>query len=60
MPVDREHAGMSCFQDASALDHLGRTDEAVAAYREALVLDPDYAVAMFNMAGVLWNRGDWE
>lgn len=51
---------MSWFQVASALDHLNRTDEAVAAYRKALVLDPDYAVAMFNMAGVLWNRGDRE
>ena len=34
--------------------------KAIAAYRKALVLDPDYAVAMFNMAGVLWNHGDQE
>lgn len=51
---------MSWFQVASALEHLGRTDGAIDAYRKALVLDPEYALAMFNMAGVLWNRGDRE
>lgn|GEM_PF-5271237 len=48
------------FQVASALERLGRIVKAVTAYRKASFLDPNYAVAMFNMAGALWNRGDWE
>lgn len=49
---------MSWFQVAIAQENLGRTGEAVAAYRKSLILDPDYALAMFNMAGALWNSGD--
>lgn len=49
---------MSWFQVAFANEHLGRTKAAVEAYRKALVLDPGYSLAMFNMAGTLWNSGD--
>ncbi|MES0076598.1 tetratricopeptide repeat protein [Mesorhizobium sp. M0058] len=51
---------MSWFQVAVANEHLGRTKAAVDAYRLALVLNPDYSLAMFNMAGTLWNSGDRE
>lgn len=51
---------MSWFQVAFANEHLGRTAEAVDGYRKALILDPDYALAMFNMAGTLWNSGDYD
>lgn len=50
---------MSWFQVAFANENLGRTREAVEGYRKALSLDPDYALAMFNMAGTLWNSGDY-
>jgi tetratricopeptide (TPR) repeat protein len=49
---------MSWFQVAFARERLGRVADAVDAYRKALVLDPDHSLAMFNMAGVLWNNGD--
>jgi tetratricopeptide (TPR) repeat protein len=48
---------MSWFQVAVAQEHLRCTQATVEAYRKALVLDPDYALAMFNMAGTLWNDG---
>lgn len=49
---------MSWFQVAVAQVELGRPTEAIAAYRRALALDPDYALAMFNLGGVHWNGGD--
>jgi len=49
---------MSWFQVAVAQDNLGRPAEAIAAYRRALALDPDYDLAMFNLGGVHWNSGD--
>ncbi len=56
MPIDLEHA----VPDASSLNDLGWIDEAIAVYRKALVLDPNFAVAMFNLAGVPWNHADKE
>jgi tetratricopeptide (TPR) repeat protein len=53
-----EPDAMSWFQVGFAKEHLGRTLEAVEAYRQALVLDPDYSLAMFNLAWTLWNSGD--
>lgn len=49
---------MSWFQVGVAQEHLGCTQAAVEAYCRALLFDPDYALAMFNMAGTLWNSGD--
>ncbi|MEH0294813.1 DUF4365 domain-containing protein [Agrobacterium sp. CCNWLW71] len=49
---------MSWFQVAVAQEHLSNPQAAVEAYCKALILDPGYALAMFNMAGTLWNSGD--
>lgn len=63
LPILREQAeriqpdAMSWCQLATAYDDLGQAAEAIDAYEKALVLDPDYAVAMFDLGGVHWNRG---
>ena len=49
---------MSWFQVAAAQENLGRPAEAIAAYRRALALDPDYDLAIFNLGGMHWNSGD--
>jgi Flp pilus assembly protein TadD len=41
-----------------ALEDLGRTEDAVQAYRQAIALDPDNADAHYNLAGILESRGD--
>ena len=51
---------MSWFQVGGAYEKLERVPEAIDAYKKALVLDPDYGRAMFNLGGVLWNSGDRE
>ena len=51
---------MSWFQVGVAYEKLERVPEAIDAYEKALVLDPDYDLAMFNLGGVLWNSGDRE
>ena len=51
---------MSWFQVAVAYEHLGMPAEAIGSYRKALVLDPNYGLAMFNLGGVHWNNGDPE
>jgi tetratricopeptide (TPR) repeat protein len=49
---------MSWFQLAAAYASLRRWLEAIDAYERALALDPDYAVAMFDLGGAHWNSGD--
>jgi tetratricopeptide (TPR) repeat protein len=49
---------MSWFQSAVAYVNLNRSEEAIDAYLKALELDPDDELAMFNLGGVHWNRGD--
>ena len=51
---------MSWFQVGLAYEKLERVPESIDAYKKALMLDPDYDLAMFNLGGVLWNSGDRE
>jgi protein O-GlcNAc transferase len=39
------------------LENLGRMTEALASYRRAVTLNPDYAMGWFNLAGVLRRHG---
>lgn len=48
----------SWFQVALAREKTGDSVGCIAAYRRALELEPQYAAAMFNLGGVLWNSGD--
>ena len=43
---------------ATALDQLGRTDEAIAEFRSALRLRPDYAAAHYNLGNALLRARD--
>lgn len=49
---------MSWFQLATSYASLDRWREAIDAYEKALALNPDYAVAMFDLGGAHWNSGD--
>ena len=42
---------------ANALAELGKMDEAVAAYSQAIALQPDYAAAHNNLANALRDQG---
>lgn len=43
---------------AGAREGTRDIDGSKDAYRRALALDPNYATAMFNLGGILWNSGD--
>lgn len=64
LPILREQAdsiqpdAMSWFQLGAAYSGFGQSAQAIEAYKKALVLDPDYDLAMFNLGGVHWNSGD--
>jgi tetratricopeptide (TPR) repeat protein len=49
---------MSWFQVASAYSRLKRDPEAIDAYRRATELDPDYALAFYELGGAYWSAGD--
>lgn len=49
---------MSWFQLAAAYASLDNWREAIEAYEKALAIDPDYAVAMFDLGGAHWNSGN--
>ena len=40
-----------------SLTSLGRLDAAVVAYKDALLIRPDYVDATMNLGKLLWNRG---
>jgi len=46
------------FNLAVVLEDLHREPDAIAAYREALALDPQFADAHFNLAGLYERRGE--
>jgi tetratricopeptide (TPR) repeat protein len=51
---------MSWFHVAGAYIGLGRPAEAIDAFERALALDPNHALAMFDLGGTYWNLGDRE
>jgi tetratricopeptide (TPR) repeat protein len=48
----------SWFQLAATYASLANWPEAIDAYERALALDPDHAVALFDLGGAHWNSGD--
>ncbi len=53
----RRRAHAALYNRGNALAALGRTDEALASYGEALALRPDYAAALLNRAQLLQRLG---
>jgi len=49
---------LSWFQVGVCYDRLGNHDEAIAAYERSSSLDPEYALSLFNLGGVHFNRKD--
>ncbi len=49
---------MAYYAYAITLDKLSRPDEAIAAYRQAVRLVPDYDMAHNNLGAALLERGD--
>lgn len=48
---------LSWFQVAIAREGTEDIEGCIEAYRRALAIDADYAAAMFNLGGILWNSG---
>ena len=48
------------FLRGNALDGKGDVDGAIAEYREALRLKPDFAEAHYNLGIALNHKGDWD
>jgi tetratricopeptide (TPR) repeat protein len=48
------------FYEANALFNLKRNDEAIAAWKRAVALDPEYGVAYNNLAVAYWMTGRLE
>lgn len=44
----------------SVLDTLGKPEAAIAMYRKAIQLDPEFVPLQFNLAQVLLQQGQWE
>ena len=42
------------------LEHVGRLEEGVARYREAIAQEPDFLEAHVDLAGALWRLADFE
>ena len=53
----KEHQpdALSWFQVAVAREGVGDSEGSIAAYKRALKLDENYALAWFNLGGVYWN-----
>ena len=48
---------LSWFQVAVAQEGVGDIADCKQSYERALILDPEYDLAMFNLGGVYWNHG---
>ena len=46
---------MSWFQVAVAREGVGDLEGSITAYKRALELDENYALAWFNLGGIYWN-----
>jgi len=56
--VGKRPANARAFNElGNALDSLGRSSEALAAYDQAMQLKPDYAIACYNRADLLLKMG---
>ncbi|MFT4569475.1 MAG: tetratricopeptide (TPR) repeat protein [Candidatus Binatia bacterium] len=51
------HSARAHMELASALGRAGRTEEALASFRSALAIKPDYGVAAYNMGNMLAKAG---
>ncbi len=51
---------LSWFQVAIAQEGIGDITGCKESYQQALSLNPDYELAMFNLGGIYWNHGPWE
>ncbi|OYQ31477.1 hypothetical protein CHU95_20215 [Niveispirillum lacus] len=57
----RQHANAPAFSNlCAALRQLGRLDQAAIAGREAVLIDPDFALAHHNLASVFLDQKDNE
>ena len=59
MKINPYNAGMS-INWGNALGALGKYDEAIAAYREALRIKPDWVEARYHLANRLHGLGRFE
>jgi len=50
----------SWFQVAVAQEGVGDIPGCKESYQRAISLDPEYALAMFNLGGIFWNHGPRE
>lgn len=55
--ITHQPDAMSWFQVAIAQEGVGDISGCKESYHQALILDPDYDLALFNLGGVYWNKG---
>src|SRR5207249_558734 len=51
---------LSHYYRGSALERLGRVDEALAEYRQTATIDPQHADAWVSAGRLLERKGDWD
>ena len=51
-----EHDAMCWFQLAVSQKGVGNIEECIQAFKRAIELDPEYALAYFNLGGIYWNQ----
>lgn len=53
---EHQRDGKSWALVATCFTELAQHDEAIAAYKKAMEVDPDYHPTWFNLGGLYWNR----